>query len=211
MNSNVYINSILSKYQGIPASVIQQIDAEIAPYKNIPYSDVPQSVKSEITNELSPYVDKVSSTLDSITAIQAQIQDMLTKATNLESSLSAQLTNLLQYIQVILTAVADILTDHLTLISADTKELANKIMKLLISVSVAAFAGIFALLLISLFAVVIFWDTHRILAFSIVIGVFVTVTLAAVIIAANTAKSMPLLFGQLIAQLKKDKTFIQNL
>lgn len=210
MNSGVYINSLLSQYSGIPASIAQEISSQIAPYRNLPYANVPSDVKTKINDELSPYVDKISSTIASIQTAQQQIDVMLLKATNLESTLSGQLTSLLQYVKFILTSVLDILSNHAGLVSVDTRDLVSRAIKLLVSSSIAAFAGIFSLLLISLLAVVIFWDSHRILAFSIVVGIFVVVTAGASLIAVQTAKGMPLVFGQLIAQLKKDRTFVQN-
>ena len=104
----------------------------------------------------------------------------------------------------------DILTNHAGLAPPDTREFVDKVAKFLASSLLAVFAGIFAVLIISLLAVVIFWDTHRILTFSIVVCIFIAVTAGASMFAVNTAKSMPLVFGQLIAQLKKDRTFVQN-
>lgn len=210
MNSSVYINSLLSQYTNIPASIAQEITSQIAPYRNIPYANVPSDVKTKVNDELSPYVDKITSTIANIQAVQQQIDDMLLKAGNIESTISDQLTSLLQYVKFILTSVLDILTNHAGLVSADTRELVDKVVKFLASSLLAVFAGIFAVLLISLLAVVIFWDTHRILAFSIVVCIFVTITAGASMFAVHTAKGMPLVFGQLIAQLKKDRTFVQN-
>lgn len=223
MSSVSYINSILSKYQNIPSSIIQTIDSQLAPYKDISYENVPYDIKEKIVNEVTPYInadtineqiapytDKINSTISNIQIVQQQIESVLSKATTLETSINSQLTSLLQYVKSILSGVVDILTNHLGLISADTKDLATQILKLLISSSIAVFAGIFALLLFSLLAVVIFWNTNRVLAFSVVIGIFVTITAVAIFFAMKTSKQMPLLFGQLIAQLKKDKIFLQN-
>jgi hypothetical protein len=40
MNSGVYINSLLSQYTNIPASIAQEITSQIAPYRNMPYANV---------------------------------------------------------------------------------------------------------------------------------------------------------------------------
>jgi uncharacterized membrane protein YqjE len=94
--------------------------------------------------------------------------------------------------------------NRLHLLSADIEIARERIFSLLITVIVSLFFLCFGVLLLSIFIVVIFWDTHRLLALGAVTGLFLGVGGFLLIRAMSAIKKMPATFEASLAELAKD-------
>jgi uncharacterized membrane protein YqjE len=94
--------------------------------------------------------------------------------------------------------------NRLHLLSADIEIARERIFSLFITVIVSLFFLCFGVLLLSIFIVVIFWDTHRLLALGAVTGLFLGVGGFLLIRAMSAIKKMPATFEASLAELAKD-------
>lgn len=96
--------------------------------------------------------------------------------------------------------------NRLHLLSADIEVARERIFSLLITVIVSLFFLCFGVLLLSIFVVVIFWDTHRLLALGSVTGLFLLVGALLLLKVLNAVKRMPATFEASLSELAKDYT-----
>jgi uncharacterized membrane protein YqjE len=94
--------------------------------------------------------------------------------------------------------------NRLHLLSADIEVARERIFSLLITVIVSLFFLCFGVLLLSIFVVVIFWDTHRLLALGSVTGLFLVVGVLLLLKVQNAVKRMPATFEASLSELAKD-------
>jgi uncharacterized membrane protein YqjE len=111
---------------------------------------------------------------------------------------------LLDSLKTLTATVMAIAYNRLHLLSADIEIARERIFSLFITVIVALFFLCFGVLLLSLFIVVIFWDTHRLLALGAVTGLFIGVGSILLIRAMSAIKKMPATFEASLAELAKD-------
>jgi uncharacterized membrane protein YqjE len=94
--------------------------------------------------------------------------------------------------------------NRLNLLSTDLEVAREKMVSVLIMVLVALFCICFGALLLALFVVVIFWDTHRLIALGGVTGLFVLIGLVCLLRVIKALKAMPATFEASLAELAKD-------
>ena len=94
---------------------------------------------------------------------------------------------------------------RLQLLSNDLEEERAWLASMLIWTLVAFFCATLAVILATLLVVVVFWDTYRLLAISIMIAIFIFGTGYAWRVVCNMSRSKPRLFSASIAELSKDR------
>ena len=94
--------------------------------------------------------------------------------------------------------------NRLNLLSTDLEIARERTVSVLIMVLVALFCLCFGALLLALFVVVIFWDTHRLLALGGVTGLFVLVGGIYLWRVIQALKTMPATFEASLTELAKD-------
>lgn len=94
--------------------------------------------------------------------------------------------------------------NRLHLLSADIEIARERIFSLLMTVIVSLFFLCFGVLLLSIFVVVIFWDTHRLLALGSVTGLFLVVGALLLLKVLKAVKRMPATFEASLSELAKD-------
>ena len=94
--------------------------------------------------------------------------------------------------------------NRLNLLSTDLEIARERTVSVLIMVLVALFCLCFGALLLALFVVVIFWDTHRLLAIGGVTGLFVLVGGVCLWRVIQALKTMPATFEASLTELAKD-------
>lgn len=107
------------------------------------------------------------------------------------------------------TAVA-VVHNRLNLLSNDLEIAREQLVSTLIMVLVALFCLCFGLLLLSIFVVVLFWDTHRLLALGSVTGLFLLVGIFCAWRVSRALKTMPATFEASLTELAKDYSSLKN-
>ncbi len=103
-----------------------------------------------------------------------------------------------------------IVHNRLNLLSNDLEIARDQLVSTLIMVLVALFCLCFGLLLLSIFVVVLFWDTHRLLALGGVTGLFLLVGLLCAWRVRKALKTMPATFEASLTELAKDYSSLKN-
>ena len=111
---------------------------------------------------------------------------------------------LLDSLKTLTATVVAMAYNRLHLLSADIEIARERVFSLLITVIVSLFFLCFGVLLLSIFIVVIFWDTHRLLALGTVTGLFLGVGGLLLIRAMSAIKKMPATFEASLAELAND-------
>jgi uncharacterized membrane protein YqjE len=94
---------------------------------------------------------------------------------------------------------------RLELLSTDIEEGWVRFIALLVMVFVALFSLCFGIVLLAIFVVVTFWDTHRLLVLGSLTGIFLVIGSVLGVVAIRTLKAMPRLFDTSIVELAKDQ------
>jgi uncharacterized membrane protein YqjE len=94
---------------------------------------------------------------------------------------------------------------RLELLSNELEEERAWLTSLLVWTLVALFFAALAVVLATLLVVVIFWDTYRVLAISIMIALFVAAAVFSWRVICNMSRSKPRLFSSSLAELSKDR------
>ena len=100
--------------------------------------------------------------------------------------------------------VVAILHNRLNLLSNDLEIAREQMVSVLIMVLIALFSLCFGALLLALFVVVIFWDTHRLIALGGVTGLFLLVGTLCLWRVLKALKAMPATFEASLSELAKD-------
>lgn len=100
--------------------------------------------------------------------------------------------------------VVAIAHNRLNLLSTDLEIAREQMVSVLIMVLVALFSLCFGALLLALFVVVIFWDTHRLIALGSVTGLFLLVGSLYLWRVLRALKKMPATFEASLTELAKD-------
>jgi len=99
---------------------------------------------------------------------------------------------------------------RLELAAVEVQEEAQRVLGYVAWVLLAAFLGAGALMLVALFVIVLFWDSHRLLAIGTMAGVF---ALAAIVILMQVRArfaARPRMMSATLAELNKDLAFIKG-
>jgi len=100
--------------------------------------------------------------------------------------------------------VVAIVHNRLNLLSTDLEIARERTVSVLMMVLVALFCLCFGALLLALFVVVIFWDTHRLIALGCVTGLFLLVGSIYLWRVLRALKRMPATFEASLTELAKD-------
>ena len=94
--------------------------------------------------------------------------------------------------------------NRLNLLSTDLEIAREQTVSVLMMVLVALFCLCFGALLLALFVVVIFWDTHRLIALGSMTGLFMLIGVICLWRVIKALKAMPATFDASLAELAKD-------
>lgn len=94
--------------------------------------------------------------------------------------------------------------NRLDLLSTDLEVAREQLVSVLITVLVALFCLCFGALLLALFVVVLFWDTHRLIALGAVTGLFILAGGFCLLRVLRALRAMPATFEASLAELAKD-------
>jgi uncharacterized membrane protein YqjE len=94
---------------------------------------------------------------------------------------------------------------RLELLSNDLEEERAWLTTMLVWTLIALFSASLAVVLATLLIVVVFWDSYRLLALSIMMSVFILGAVFAWRVVCNMSKSKPRIFSASLAELSKDR------
>lgn len=221
------VNLLILRYKSLPSDIKDKIEKIIEPYMNLPYSELPTIIKEQINELLLPYInEQVDNASKMINNAKLKVEESQEKLYNTLSELASTGENTMyrvlntakdeinkdfEYVKELLANTITILNAHSKALSMDVEEFYKKLITILIYIVIGVFATFFGVILLSLFIIVVFWNTNRILAFSIVTGLFLTAGLGSIILAIKSIKTMPLLFKKIIKELENDRDAILKL
>jgi uncharacterized membrane protein YqjE len=111
---------------------------------------------------------------------------------------------ILSSLQSLFATLVAIFHNRLQLLSNDLEIARTQLISTLTTLLVTLFALCFGVLLLAIFVVVIFWDTHRLLALGLVTSVFLLVGVICLWRLINKLKTMPATFEASLAELLQD-------
>jgi uncharacterized membrane protein YqjE len=112
---------------------------------------------------------------------------------------------LLESLQALVASLVATAHTRLDLLAYDLDEDRAHFFSLLVFVLAALFFLGVGVVMTSILLVVLFWDTHRLVVLSLLIGFFLTASAIASFIALRKAKSKPKLFAASMSELLKDR------
>lgn len=118
---------------------------------------------------------------------------------------TASKRGLLDSVKTLITTLLAMGQTRLELLSNDLEEERAWLTSMMVWTLIALFCAALAVVLVTLLVVVVFWDTYRLLALSVMIGVFVVGAGFAWRVACNMSRSKPRLFSASLAELSKDR------
>ncbi|MDI1308900.1 MAG: phage holin family protein [Methylotenera sp.] len=110
----------------------------------------------------------------------------------------------------IATTLLALIRTRLELLSTDLEEGWIRLTSLLVTAFVALFCLCFGMVLLSIFIIVLLWDTHRLLILGSLTGIFITAGVVLCVIAMRALKAMPHLFETSIIELAKDQKRLED-
>lgn len=113
-------------------------------------------------------------------------------------------SGLFHSIKRLLATLIGIISTRLELLIVELEEERAWLGSLLVWTLVALFCGALGIVLATLLVIVYFWDSHRLLAFSAVTGVFLLGALFSWRVVVNKIRTKPRLFSSSIAAMRKD-------
>jgi uncharacterized membrane protein YqjE len=99
----------------------------------------------------------------------------------------------------------DLLLNRLNILSVDFEISIQRLIAILSLFLFGIFFLCMAIFLLVILLVVIFWDTHRVLVISGLLGAFIVIGLGLFLIARQKLKGMPHFFEATVAELKTDQ------
>jgi uncharacterized membrane protein YqjE len=121
-----------------------------------------------------------------------------------QSSTQQRAEGLLDSLKSITALAVAIAHNRLNLLSADLEIAREQTVSVLTMVLVALFCLCFGALLLALFVVVIFWDTHRLIALGSMTGLFILIGVICFWRVTKALKVMPAPLEASLAELAKD-------
>ena len=113
--------------------------------------------------------------------------------------------NLLSSIKHLAATSASIAQTRLELLSVDVQIARSKLISLIVMIVSALFFLFFGLVMLALLIVIYSWESDRMLALSLLTGIFLSVGLILALLITQSLRKMPQLFEASIAELAKDK------
>jgi len=99
---------------------------------------------------------------------------------------------------------------RLDLLSSDLEEEREHVFSLVAAALIALFCLGVGVVLATLLVVVLFWDSHRLLALAVLSGLFLLGGAAAWTYAVNKARTKPRLFAASLSELSKDRHHLES-
>lgn len=112
---------------------------------------------------------------------------------------------LLESLAALTATLVAIVHTRIDLLSSDLEEERAHLLSLLVSALIALFCIGIGVVLATILLVVMFWDTHRLLALAALTGFFLVAGLAAWGYAMHKARTKPKLFAASLSELSKDR------
>jgi len=116
---------------------------------------------------------------------------------------------LLASIKNLTATLIDIVHTRLDLLCTDMEEERQRLVSLLAMAFVSLFCLCVGVVLLAIFIVVMFWDTHRLLVLGLLTGIFMISGVVLWSLAMHSLKTMPRLFAASLAELSKDREQIE--
>ena len=98
-----------------------------------------------------------------------------------------------------------IVYNRLDLLSTDMEEARERLLSLLVLTFISLFCLCLGMVLMAMLVVVVFWDTHRLLALSALTSFFLMAGTILSVIAIRTLRNMPRVFASSLTELSKDQ------
>ena len=118
---------------------------------------------------------------------------------------------LLNSLKSLSTTLIAILYNRLDLLSTDMEEARERLLSLLVLTFVSLFCLCLGMVLLAMLVVVVFWDTHRLLALSALTGFFLLAGAILSMVAMRALRNMPRVFAASLAELSKDNELLDPL
>jgi uncharacterized membrane protein YqjE len=118
---------------------------------------------------------------------------------------------LLHSLKSLSTTLIAILYNRLDLLSTDMEEARERLLSLLVLTFVSLFCLCLGMVLLAMLVVVVFWDTHRLLALSALTGFFLLAGAILSMVAVRALRNMPRVFSASLAELSKDHELLDPL
>lgn len=112
---------------------------------------------------------------------------------------------LLASLKTLTLTLVDIVQNRLELLSTDVAEERARLTAILISAMVALFCLGVGVVLLTIFIVVLFWESHRLLTLGLLTAVFLACGAGLWVTAMHKLRSKPRLFDASIGELAKDR------
>lgn len=130
-------------------------------------------------------------------------QDLANKP-NLETEPNMADEGLFASLKNMATTFVAIAHTRLELLSTDLEEGRERLISLLTMAFISLFCLSVGVLLLALFVVVAFWDTHRLLVLGLLTGLFLATGTVLCVLAIRSLKTMPRVFKASLDELSKD-------
>ena len=114
-------------------------------------------------------------------------------------------TGLLHSLKSLSTTLIAIVYNRLDLLSTDMEEARERLLSLLVLTFISLFCLCLGMVLMAMLVVVVFWDTHRLLALSALTSFFLMAGTILSVIAIRTLRNMPRVFASSLTELSKDQ------
>ena len=118
---------------------------------------------------------------------------------------------LLNSLKSLSTTLIAILYNRLDLLSTDMEEARERLLSLLVLTFVSLFCLCLGMVLLAMLVVVVFWDTHRLLALSALTGFFLLAGAILSMVAMRALRNMPRVFAASLAELSKEQELLDPL
>jgi len=118
---------------------------------------------------------------------------------------SREADGLLASLKTLTLTLVDIVQNRLELLSTDVAEERARLTAILISAMVALFCLGVGVVLLTIFIVVLFWESHRLLTLGLLTAVFLAGGAGLWVTAMHKLRSKPRLFDASIGELAKDR------
>lgn len=110
----------------------------------------------------------------------------------------------------LLSTLAATASTRIELLANELHEERLRLMQMLLFALCALFCFGLAVLLLTIFIVVLFWDEHRLVALGVMCGVFFALGGLMVVLLRNAAQAHPKLFSATLAELAKDREHLDE-
>lgn len=102
----------------------------------------------------------------------------------------------------------EILHTRLQLVSTEIQEEKERLVEMMVYAVIGVFCLSFALLLLTFFVVIAFWDSYRLPVLAVLTLLYLAVGIAAGIAFRNKLKAQAVLFAATLSELRKDHTHL---